>query len=235
MDAVRTWAPIIAVCLAAGACGQTATNKAPAANASAAAATNAAAPASAAAPAAANLAATPAYGPAPSPPDTGITPTTAPAGAPTPPFSERFSTYPVAVFQGPVVYPDFAGAQKPYAYLRTRLTAAVKGGVNFAGHFALVQFVCGLGCNNGFLVDVTNGQVTALPLGGLSNAGIEYASRPDSTLLQTIWRSDLLTDANGNPVNSDPNPTCVFENLLWQGGAFKVLDATKMPGVMCPG
>ena len=170
-----------------------------------------------------------------SPSDAGIVPTTAPAGAPTPPFSERFSTYPVSVFQGPMVYPDFAGAQKPYAYLRTRLTAAVKGGVNFAGHYALVQFGCGLGCNNGYLVDVTNGQVTPLPLGNLSNAGIEYASRPDSTLLQTIWRSDLLTDANGNPVNTDPNPTCVFENLLWQGGAFKVLDAIKTPGVMCPG
>lgn len=233
MDAVRAWASIIAVCLSVAACGQSATNQAPT-NASGATALNAA-PAMPSAPAAANAAPAPSNATAGSPSDAGIVPTTAPAGAPTPPFSERFSTYPVAVFQGPVVYPDFAGAQKPYAYLRTRLTAAVKGGVNFAGHFALVQFGCGLGCNNGYLVDVTNGQVTALPLGGLSNAGIEYASRPDSTLLQTIWRSDLLTDANGNPVNTDPNPTCVFENLLWQGGGFKVLDAIKTPGVMCPG
>jgi hypothetical protein len=150
-----------------------------------------------------------------------------------PPFSERFGQYPVSVFQGPVVYPDFAGAQKPYANFRTRLTDAVKGGVNFAGRYALVQFGCGMGCTQGYMIDLTNGQVAPLPLGNLTNAGIEYASRPDSTLLQTVWRSDLLVDANGNPLNHDPTPTCVYENLVLQDGKFTVLDQNKTP-TLCP-
>jgi hypothetical protein len=151
----------------------------------------------------------------------------------TPPFSERFGQYPVSVFQGPMVYPDFAGAQKPYANFRTRLTDAVKGGVNFAGHYALVQFGCGMGCTQGYMIDLTNGQVAPLPLGNLATGGIEYASRPDSTLLQTVWRSDMLLDANGNPVNHDPNPTCVYENLVFQGGKFTVLDQNKTQ-TLCP-
>jgi len=151
----------------------------------------------------------------------------------TPPFSERFGQYPVSVFQGPVVYPDFAGAQKQYANFRTRLNDAVKGGVNFAGHYALVQFGCGMGCTQGYMIDLTNGQVAPLPLGNLATGGIEYASRPDSTLLQTVWRSDMLLDANGNPVNHDPNPTCVYENLVFQGAKFTVLDQNKTQ-TLCP-
>jgi hypothetical protein len=151
----------------------------------------------------------------------------------TPPFSERFGQYPVSVFQGPAVYPDFAGAQKRYANFRTRLTDAVKGGVNFAGHYALVQFGCGMGCTQGYMIDLTNGQVAPAPLGNLANTGIQYASRPNSTMLQTVWRSDLLVDANGNPLNHDPTPTCVYENLVLQGGKFTVLDQNKTP-TLCP-
>jgi len=224
-----TWALIFAVSVCTAACGQPPTNTSQAVNASVAPAPSPEANATAVASnavantnSAVNTAAT----------DPGTSDSFPPAPA-TPPFSERFKTYPITVFQGPVVYPDFAGAQKPYADYRTRLTDGVKGGVNFAGHYSLVQFGCGTGCNTGYMVDVTNGQVAPLPLGNLANTGIEYASRPDSAMLQTVWRSDMLTDANGNRLNSDPTPTCVFENLLWQGGKFKVLDQNKT-ATLCP-
>ena len=223
-DRSTAWALICVMSVCAAACGQAEPNKAQAVIA----------PLAAASPAApGNSAASAKTSPANSP-----SPPNAVAGdflppPVTPPFSERFGQYPVSVFQGPAVYPDFAGAQKPYADFRTRLTDAAKGGVNFAGHYALAQFGCGMGCTQGYMIDLTNGQVAPLPLGNLANTGLEYASRPDSTLLQTVWRSDLLVDANGNQLNHDPTPTCVYENLVLQGDKFTVLDQNKTP-TLCP-
>jgi hypothetical protein len=218
------WAAVCAMCLCAAAgCSRPTTNASQVANA----------PVMAVGPAApANTAPVASNSPADSSPPANAAAGGFPPPPITPPFSERFGQYPVSVFQGPVVYPDFAGAQKQYANFRTRLNEAVKGGVNFAGHYALVQFGCGMGCTQGYMIDLTNGQVAPLPLGNLASAGIEYASRPDSTLLQTVWRSDLLVDANGNPVNHDPTPTCVFENLVFQG-KFTVLDQNKTQ-TLCP-
>jgi hypothetical protein len=82
------------------------------------------------------------------------------------------------------------------------------------------------------MIDLTNGQVAPFPLGNMANMGIEFAFRPNSTLMETVWRSDMSFDANGNPLG-DPNPACVFENLVWQGSGFKLLDESKAPG-MCP-
>jgi hypothetical protein len=220
------WAQVLTMSLCAAACGQGVPTRpqaviappGPSAPAAAAAQVNSAASAS-------NL-----------PANSSATANAAPGFPPppaTPPFSERFNTYPVSVFKGPMVFPDFAGAQKPYANFRTRLTDAAKGGVNFAGHYAVVQFGCGMGCTQGYMIDLTNGQVAPLPLGELASAGIEYASRPDSNLLQTVWRSDMLLDANGAQANKDPTPTCVFENLLFQGGKFTVLDQNKT-ATLCP-
>ena len=220
------WALMFAITLGASGCGQPATNKPLPVNAPVAAVPPAAPPEAISAPSAANA-------PADSTSSANAVAGDFPPPPVTPPFSERFGQYPVSVFQGPVVYPDFAGAQKPYANFRTRLTDAVRGGVNFAGHYALVQFGCGLGCTQGYMIDLTNGQVAPLPLGNLASAGIEYASRPDSTMLQTVWRSDMLLDANGNPMNNDPTPTCVYENLVFQGGKFTVLDQNKT-ATLCP-
>ena len=229
-DRSPAWALIFAMSACAAACGQPAPVKsqaviAPAAPAAAAAPVTPAAPGNSAA----SVSTPPANSSAAANAVAGDFP---PAPA-TPPFSERFGQYPVGVFQGPAVYPDFAGAQKPYANFRTRLNDAVKAGVNFAGHYALVQFGCGMGCTQGYMIDLTDGQVGLLPLGALANTGIQYASRPDSTMLQTVWRSDLLVDANGNRLNHDPTPTCVYENLVLQGGKFTVLDQNKTP-TLCP-
>jgi hypothetical protein len=210
---------IVAVSVCAAACGQPAVNKPQAVNAPVAP------PAGNSAPSASNSPAN-----SSSPANTAASDT--PPTAVIPHFSETFEQYPASVFQGPSVYPDFAGAQKSFADYRTRLTNGVKGGVNFAGHYAVVLFGCGLGCTTGYMVDLTNGQVTPFPMGNMANMGIEFRYRPNSTLMETAWRSDMSFDASGNPL-TDPNPTCVFENLVWQGGKWKVLDQTKAPG-MCP-
>lgn len=223
--APAVWASIFAISLCNAGCSQPTAIKSQAAKASAAAVAPVAPPSGNAAPSASNS------------PASSISPTNAAASdtlptAVTPPFSETFEQYPAGVFQGPVVYPDFTGAQKQYADFRSRLTNGVKGGVNFAGHYSMVLFGCGLFCTTGYMIDLTNGQVAPVPFGNMANMGIEFRYRPNSTLMETAWRSDMSFDANGNPLN-DPNPTCVFENLLWQGGKWKILDQIKTPG-MCP-
>ena len=142
---LRPWAQVLAISLWAAACGQPAPTRSQAViSPPAAAAPTAKPPVQRIRPPALRLPR----------PTAGATADAAVPGFPpppaTPPFSERFGQYPVSVFQGPVVYPDFAGAQKPYANFRTRLTDAAKGGVNFAGHYALVQFGCGMGCTQGY-------------------------------------------------------------------------------------
>jgi len=225
------WVLMTAWVVAAAGCGQPATStpKAPSAAAPAPPAKAAAAPIAAADTVSpANAAATNAVSPA-NPAAIDMLPT---AVAVTPPFKETFEQYAVSVYQGPGVQPDFAGAQKPYANYRTRITNGVKSGPNFAGHYSLVLFGCGLGCGTGFLVDVKNGEVSPVPFGGAANMGIEFAFRPNSRLLETVWRSDLSFDAKGNAL-TDPAATCVFENFIWRGGRFTVLDENKAPG-MCP-
>lgn len=42
---------------------------------------------------------------------------------------------------------------------RTRLSEALKGGVNFAGHYIVASWGCGTGCINSGIIDARNGNV----------------------------------------------------------------------------
>lgn len=64
---------------------------------------------------------------------------------------------------------------------RSVLEAALGGGVDFAGRFAMAEWSCGPSCKNFAAVDVETGQVVAF--GPPTEYGIEWS--PDSTLLVT--------------------------------------------------
>ena len=42
---------------------------------------------------------------------------------------------------------------------RTRLTQAIRGDVNFAGHYIVASWGCGTGCISGAMIDARNGYV----------------------------------------------------------------------------
>ena len=65
--------------------------------------------------------------------------------------------------------------------MRTRLSEALGGGVNFAGHYIVAGWGCGTGCISGAIIDARNGNVLwPLPLYALGvwYDGNSYVDRP---------------------------------------------------------
>lgn len=136
-----------------------------------------------------------------------------------------FDQYREDLYVGPVVYPDFSGAQKQYREYRTRITDGAKSGVNFAGHYALVEFGCGAGCVTGYIVDVKSGEVHDLGYGGEEQMYLSLDGKPNSRLLKASY-------SNGQ---------CVREAAVWDGSHFQVISRQISPyasddamGMNCP-
>jgi len=134
----------------------------------------------------------------------------------------KFSTYPAAVYKGPVKMPRFTGDQKKYADFRTRIRWSVKEGPAFAGSMAVAFFGCGTECTAGFVTDLKTGRVYDLPVHGEDYPELQIKDRPDSRLLLTQWRGDDID-----------NPTCVRTFYLWTGTAFRKLQTRTARG-QCP-
>jgi hypothetical protein len=92
------------------------------------------------------------------------------------------------IYRGAVHQPNFRGRDRKYAEYRTRISNGLKGGVNFAGKYRLIEFGCGSGgCVMGFATDLTNGRVLPLPIGGEENLYLDLAYQPDSRLISARW------------------------------------------------
>ncbi len=75
----------------------------------------------------------------------------------------KFTDYPVRDrFSGKPARVNLASA-KGAKYYRTRLREAVKGGANFAGHYAIGVWGCGSPCLMAGMVDLRTGNVTWVP------------------------------------------------------------------------
>lgn len=111
-----------------------------------------------------------------------------------PPLTERFPSVNTKVYQVPVYRGWVAkDISNPRHGFRTHLRRALKGGVNFGGHYVLTTPGCGTSCLNPILVDVKTGKVYDLDIapftgfidpGGsavFSDMDIHYTK--DSTLL----------------------------------------------------
>ena len=70
----------------------------------------------------------------------------------------KFNQYPSKVEKARVKAINFK--KNPDARtMRTRLTAAMHGGVNFAGHYILTGWGCGTGCTNAAIIEARTGDV----------------------------------------------------------------------------
>jgi hypothetical protein len=78
-----------------------------------------------------------------------------------------------AIYQGKLRYPDFRNRDHEFASFRTRIKGGVQQGVNFAGHYSLIQFGCGTGCTQVLVTDVSTGKVYSFPRGGDDNMYLE--------------------------------------------------------------
>jgi len=69
-----------------------------------------------------------------------------------------FISYSAAVEKPRVRAIDFKASPDARSF-RTRLSDAIKSGVNFAGHYVVAGWGCGTGCISGAIIDARNGRV----------------------------------------------------------------------------
>jgi len=70
----------------------------------------------------------------------------------------KFRQFPVKLEKARVRSIDFKKNPEAGTF-RTRLSEALKGGVNFAGHYVVAGWGCGTGCLSGAIIDARTGDV----------------------------------------------------------------------------
>jgi hypothetical protein len=133
-----------------------------------------------------------------------------------------FPNYPVEIYTGPIAQPDFSGKASNYAQYKTRISDALRGGVNFSGTMAIAVFGCGTGCIMGYATDLRSGNVYDLPVGGEDYTQLILTYKPNSSLIQAQWTG----------ADSD-HPTCVHAFFQWTGAKFNPLQKREIAGE-CP-
>lgn len=118
-----------------------------------------------------------------------------------------FTAYPATPYHGPVRMPDFTGRDAKHSMFRTRLRDGIRGGANFAGYLALIQFGCGTGCSVVYTADVRTGEVHEFPLGGEDAQALGLDFRVTSNLVQAQFE-DVEHDA------------CIVTQHRWNGRGF---------------
>ena len=159
------------------------------------------------------------------PADTAVIPAAAPDGddqsATTANMMDYdFSSFPSRSFAGPWVAPDFARAQRPYRQYRTMISEGAKQGPVFAGSVAITQFGCGTDCSMGYAIDLKDGAVVPLPVGGEANSDLATEYHRGSRLLKAAWKGALLS------YPGDIKACAGFAYFEWTGHSFKTLKAS---------
>lgn len=132
--------------------------------------------------------------------------------------SKSFIDYPVRVYSGQSVLPDFSGRDSWARMYRTRIREGVQQGVNFAGRYAVVEIGCGTSCRFAFVADISTGEVFSFPYGGEDQYQLGLVYSADSSLLRATWRD--TTTGNGSSL-------CVSQDLIWIGRSFEVLSESQ--------
>lgn len=112
----------------------------------------------------------------------------------------------IPVYRGAVKYPDFAGRDKAYAYLRTRIVEEMRTGPNFAGRYAVLQLGCGSGCSSVLVADVSTGRVYGFPYGGEIYQMMTLTYDIKSNFITAKWVNE--------------KDKCEADDLLWNGARF---------------
>jgi hypothetical protein len=116
----------------------------------------------------------------------------------------KFSDYPTRVTKARASSIDFKRDPSARTF-RTRLSAALRDGVNFAGHYIVTGWGCGTGCSNAAIIEARTGRVIwpdqfanidASYGAGYSEKQIDF--RPNSRLLIIHGRPGSF-DENAGP------------------------------------
>lgn len=94
-------------------------------------------------------------------------------------FRHRFKDFPAdTMYKGKLAAPDFK-TDEPARYFRTRIkTACRTQGVNFAGHYTIAEWGCGMDCQSLAIIDRINGKIffSAITFDSMpeGHCGVEY-------------------------------------------------------------
>ena len=115
--------------------------------------------------------------------------------------------------------PDFAGRDKTYSYLRTKILEGMREGANFSGHYTIVRIGCGSGCSNNLLINRRTGQIDPIPFGGEEQQMLTFRHSVRSNVLTAVW-----TDYE----------ECYSQEVRWNGSAFEVRSSPRVvPQKLC--
>lgn len=134
--------------------------------------------------------------------------------------ASSFTEYPSLTFlSGSPQLPDFSGRDVDYRMYRTRIREGAAQGVNFAGHYSVIEIGCGTYCRFAFVVDLRTGQVGSFPYGGEEQYQMGMLFSPDSRLLKVRWSDGWDKD------------TCTEKDLLIEELKWRELGERSTPAV----
>jgi len=135
-------------------------------------------------------------------------------------LKHKFSEYQTQVYKGKLALPDFKTDPSAKLY-KTQIKNQCKSqGINFAGHYTVIEWGCGTECENIAIVDRISGAIyySNIPYNINDEGFFGTKYRPDSRMM--IMNSFNLDDHKGYELVRDYERTKVME---WTGSGFKKL------------
>lgn len=130
----------------------------------------------------------------------------------------NFNEYKVAVYKGKLCEPNFEN--NPFAndkeYAEFIKNGCLKNGINFCGHYTIIERSCGAECSSIFIVDRKNGKIFTNTKPNDGRYGFEY--KKNSSLL--IANSSLFVD---DKFEKHIDYWCKPEFYKWQNKEFNIL------------
>lgn len=133
--------------------------------------------------------------------------------------ADDFADHLVPPYEGSLIMPDFSGAQADFRNFRTRIAEGIHDqGITFAGHWTLIHIGCGTNCTFGYAVDLSDGSITPLPIGGENYQNKQIFHELYSNLLKATW-------TEGWP----PDGRCLIGEWLLEDDTFRELRVFEHP------
>lgn len=134
----------------------------------------------------------------------------------------KFSQYEATVEKARITKIDFKKNADARTY-RTRLTEALRGGVNFAGHYIIAGWGCGTGCTNAAVIDARSGKIHWPE--ELYNVDASYGEGYSDVQLDFRRNSRMLIihGRPGTANESGPSGPMGDHYFEWRGDRFKRL------------
>lgn len=118
---------------------------------------------------------------------------------------------------GDIFLPDFAGRDSEFSRYRTRITHAANQGVNFAGHYSIVEIGCGTSCRFAYVVDLRTGKIISFPYGGEDHYQMTLLYSPDSRLVKARWKDNWDSEE------------CTERDIILDDLEWRVIEERKTP------